>query len=165
MKSLSSYINEKLVINQRFDEKLIINKNFKNFRKDDDALNTVLQNVWDEISSNNKYDCNKIDAASVFKKASDVSYDHDYTASDIRDALDVTRFFKKCKTIYMLDSRQDTVIIDNIFLTLGSKQITLDELEYNDLNSYSFEYRKTDDFIILSCGGDNYYYVFIGKFN
>lgn len=151
MKSLIKYLNEKLLIN-------------KNFKDEEYALNNILKGVWNKISSDNKYNNNEIDADSVFVEAADVSSEHDYKLSDIDGAIDVTRSFKKCKTIYMLDSRHDNVLLDNLFLTLRKNKIELTELEWNDSNSYSFEYKETDDFIILVCGGNNYY-TFIGKWN
>ena len=42
MKSLIKYLNEKLIINQRFDEKLIINKNYK-------SPYTCAPISWDEL--------------------------------------------------------------------------------------------------------------------
>lgn len=153
MKSLTNYI----------DEKLVINKNFKN---DDYELNTILKNVWDEISSNNKYDYNKTDANSLFVDAAGISYDYGYTFSKIDGALDATHSFKKCKTIYILDSNstEDTELLDKIFLTLRKKKIELNQLKYDYSTGFSVEYKETDDFIILTCGADDYY-TFIGKLN
>ncbi len=151
MKSLSKHIAEKLVIN-------------RNFKNDEYELNTILKNVWDEILNNNKYDDNKTDADSLFADAAGISYDCGYTLSEIDGALDVTYSFKKCKTIYMLDSTEDTELLDKIFLTLRKKKIELNQLEYDYSTGFSVEYKETDDFIILTCGADDYY-TFIGKWN
>ena len=57
MKTLTKFINEKLIINQRFDEKLIINKDYnytkekRYFRKDDEWTNKCFDALKSYYSS------------------------------------------------------------------------------------------------------------------
>ena len=72
MKSLIKYLNEKLIINQRFDEKLIINKNYKSpytcAPKSFDELRKIIEDRYDKLGPGTKdmpIDFNDIDVSNI----------------------------------------------------------------------------------------------------
>ena len=60
MKTLTKYLNEKLVVNQRFDEKLIINKDYKDVHaytcspKTFDELRNIIEDRYDKLGPGTK---------------------------------------------------------------------------------------------------------------
>ena len=59
MKRLSTYIQEKLIINQRFDEKLIINKNYNDKMivvKSFDELRKIIEDRYDKLGPGTEQD-------------------------------------------------------------------------------------------------------------
>ncbi len=171
MKTLSSYIksdkssfislSKKLVINQQVDEKLVINKKF---RDDDYKLNNVLKETWKQIE-NDKDMCTQLDEAKMFVEVAGIADEFNIILSSIDEAADATRSFRRCKHIYMLNSKDYIPIIDALFIKLGKENIELNQLVYDKSTGFSVEYKETDDFIILVCGDETYYLTFIGKLN
>lgn len=78
MKRLTTYVQEKLIINQRFDEKLIINKNFNKrnginiteFPKDSDELKEIIEDRYNKLgpgTEDKPIDFNDIDTSNITK--------------------------------------------------------------------------------------------------
>lgn len=149
MKSLPNYITEKLVIN-------------KNFKDNDYELNNILQKTWEQIEDgNDKY--TELDADSLIIEVADIAYDFGQLLSSIDGAIDATKSFRKCKCIYMLNSKNYITIIDALFQKLRKNNIELNQLEYDHSTGFSVEYKETNDFIILVLGDEAYYLTFIGN--
>ena len=70
MKKLTTYLNEKLIVNQRFDEKLIINKDYAHtyYPKTWGELRQIIRDTYDELGSGteqNPIDFNDIDVSNI----------------------------------------------------------------------------------------------------
>ena len=76
MKTLTKYLNEKLIINQRFDEKLIINKDYKDCApKTFDELRKIIEDRYNKFGPGTKQkpvDFNDVDVSDI-----DSFYDED----------------------------------------------------------------------------------------
>ena len=79
MKTLTKYLNEKLAVNQRFDERLIINKNYKDLYtcvpNTFDELRNIIEDRYDSLGPGTKdkpIDFNDVDVSNI-----DSFYDED----------------------------------------------------------------------------------------
>ena len=151
MKSLNTYLTEKLIIN-------------KNYKNSSDELNEILSKIWQSIDERkNGLIFTQISSDDVFVEAAYVALEFEHKLSEMKNAIETIRLFKQYDEIYMIEVREKNEFISKAFDEMIKKNIELKQLEFDYQTGYSFEYDETDEFIILVIGNDKYYDLFLGK--
>ena len=157
MKSLSKYLNEKLIVcHQQIDEKLIVNKDYKD---PNDELNKIISDYY-AYRAIKRFFREVPSYLSIYVTLASQINHYNFEYYNTKQKVNVRNKiaeFEHCKEIYQ------TYINDyseEMFNTMREKEIELEQLADD---GFSIEFGNTKDFLLLVFGTDTNYWVFVGK--